>query len=86
MKDQLLGLNLIYKQQMNLYSFMVINDITDTNLFTKQNLIELKAIENINKVMNKLNEYYTINQSILSSMMRKMYNILRQLLKIVITM
>lgn len=85
MKDQLFRVKPDIPFINEFIQFYGLSDITDTNLFTKQNLIELKTVENITKVMNKLNEYYLPCKSkvfLTTIDEKKCITILRQLLKI----
>ena len=85
MKDQLFRVKPYIPFINEFIKFYGLSNITDTNLFTKQNLIELKTVENITKVMNKLNEYYLPCKSkvfLTAIDEKKCLTILRQLLKI----
>ena len=85
MKDQLFRVKPDIPFINEFIQFYGLSDITDTNLFEKQNLIEFKTVENINKVMKKLYEYDLPCKSkvFLSSIdEKKCITILRQLLKI----
>ena len=84
MKDQLFknkpDLNLVTKI-IKLFGLLDINDI---NLFTKQNLIDLKTMEKINEYIPKLKEYYLpckAKKYLTDLNEKKCINILRQLLK-----
>ena len=85
MKDQLFRVKPDIPFINEFIQFYGLSNITDTNLFTKQNLVELKTVENITKVMNKLNEYYLPCKSkvfLTAIDEKKCITILRQLLKI----
>ena len=85
MKDQLFKIKpelIFINEFIKIYG---LNNITDTNLFTKQNLIDLKTIDAINEMLPELNKYYLPCKSKLflkNIDEKKCITILRQFLKI----
>ena len=85
MKNQLFrntpGLNIT----LELISFFGLKSLTDNHSFNKQNLIDLKTVEKINGILDKLSSYYLPCKSriYLSDINeKKCITILRQFLKV----
>ena len=58
MKDQLFRIKPELQFVNEFIKIYGLNDITDTNLFTKQNLVDLNTIDEINNLLPELNKYY----------------------------
>ena len=85
MKDQLFRIKPELSFVNEFIKIYGLNDMNDTNLFTKQNLVDLNTINEINNLLPELNKYYLPCKSkqFLSNIdEKKSITILRQLLKI----
>ena len=84
MKDQLFKNKPDLKLVLDIIKLFGLKDFNDTNLFTKQNLVDLKTVEKLQECIPKLKEYYLPCKSkrfLYNLNDKKCITILRQLLK-----
>lgn len=85
MKDQLFRIKPEIQFVNEFIKIYGLNDMNDTNLFTKQNLVDLNTIDEINNLLPELSKYYLpckSKQFLNNIDEKKSITILRQLLKI----
>jgi|TARA_Y100000389_G_C17345106_1_gene455430 hypothetical protein len=85
MKNQLFKNSPDLKFTIQLLNLFGIQDINDNHSFTRNNLIDLKTVENINLIVEELNKYYLPCKSkkyLNDINEKKCITILRQFLKI----